>query len=245
MDRATQTLHILHILLIEDDAFVASSIQRLLRKAGAECDHAAAGAEGLALARKGTYDVIVLDVNLPDIRGFEVAEKLRAGSDFTPIQMLTGRSDEEDIIHGLGAGADGYLTKPFSGDMLVAHLRALHRRGEMGGRPVLQFVDVEMDLTSREVHRGGRPIRLTNLEFKLLAALVKRAGRVASSEALRREVWGLDFDPGTGLVKVHVSHVRRKLEVGGAPRCIESVPRQGYRMVKLSYPPPAQVRAHH
>ena len=242
MERATETLR---ILLIEDDALVASSIQRLLRKTGAECDHAATGAEGLALARKGTYNVIVLDVNLPDIRGFEVAEKLRAGSDFTPIQMLTGRSDEEDIIHGLGAGADGYLTKPFSGDMLVAHLRALHRRGEMGGRPVLQFVDVEMDLTSREVHRGGRPIRLTNLEFKLLAALVKRAGRVASSEALRREVWGLDFDPGTGLVKVHVSHVRRKLEVGGAPRCIESVPRQGYRMVKLSYPPPAQVRAHH
>ena len=204
MERATETLR---ILLIEDDALVASSIQRLLRNTGAECDHAAGGAEGLALARKGTYDVIVLDVNLPDIRGFEVAQRLRAAGD---------------------------LTKPFSADTLVAHLRALQRRGEMGPRRVLQFVDVEMDLTSREVHRGGRPIRLTNLEFKLLAALVKRAGRVASSEVLRREVWGLDFDPGTGLVKVHVSHVRRKLEAGGAPRIIETVPRQGYRMVERS-----------
>ncbi len=229
MDRARETLH---ILLIEDDASVASAIQRVLRNTGAECDHAAGGAEGLALARKGTYDVIVLDVNLPDIKGFEVAQRLRAAGDLTPIQMLTGRSDEEDIIHGLGAGADGYLTKPFSADTLVAHLRALQRRGEMGPRQVLQFVDVEMDLTSREVHRGGRPIRLTNLEFKLLAALVKRAGRVASTQVLRREVWGLDFDPGTGLVKVHLSRVRRKLEAGGAPRIIESVPRKGYRMVE-------------
>ena len=130
--------------------------------------------------------------------------------------------------------ADGYLTKPFSGNMLVAQLRALQRRGEMGRRRVLQFVDVEMDLTSREVHRGGRPIRLTNLEFKLLAALVKRAGQVASTEVLMREVWGVDFDPGTGLVKVHLSRVRRKLEAGGAPRIIESVPRQGYRMVGRS-----------
>ena len=89
-----------------------------------------------------------------------------------------------------------------------------------------------MDLTSREVHRGGLPIRLTNLEFKLLAALVKLAGEVASTEVLRREVWGLDFDPGTGVVKVHLSHLRRKLERGGAPRIIESVPRQGYRMAE-------------
>ncbi len=228
MDRATETLH---ILLIEDDACDASSIQPLLRNTGTEYDQAAAVAEGLALARKGTYDVIVLDVNLPDIRGFELAQRLRAAGDLTPILMLTGLSDEDDIIHGLGAGADGYLTKPFSADTLGAHLRALQRRGEMGPRQVLQFVDVEMDLTSREVHRGGRPIRLTNLEFKLLAALVKRGGQVASTEDLMREVWGLDFDPGTGLVKVHLSRVRRKLEAGGAPRIIESVPRQGYRMV--------------
>lgn len=229
MERATETLH---ILLIEDDASLASSIQGLLRDNGAECDHAPTGGEGLALARKGTYDVIVLDVNLPDIGGFEVAQRLRAAGDLTPIQMLTGLADEEDVIQGLGAGADGYLTKPFSPDTLVAHLRALQRRGKMDPRRVLRFGDVEMDLTSREVHRGGRPIRLTNLEFKLLAALVKRAGRVASTQVLRREVWGLDFDPGTGLVKVHLSRVRRKLEAGGAPRIIESVPRKGYRMVE-------------
>ncbi len=186
----------------------------------------------MALARKGTYDVIVLDVNLPDIGGLEVAQRLRAAGDLTPIQMLTGRAEEEDVVHGLGAGADGYLTKPFSPDTLVAHIRALQRRGAMDPKRVLQFGDVEMDLTSREVHRGGRPIRLTNLEFKLLAALLKRAGEVASTEVLRREVWGLDFDPGTGLVKVHLSHLRRKLEAGGAHRIIESVPQQGYRMVE-------------
>ncbi len=222
----------LHILLIEDEAPVAFAIQRLLRGSGAKCDHAATGTEGLALARKGTYDVIVLDVNLPDIGGFEVAQRLRAAGDLTPIQMLTGLADDEDVIHGLGAGADGYLTKPFGPDMLLAHIRALHRRGEMDPGRMLRYGDVEMDLTSREVRRGGRPIRLTNLEFKLLAALLKRAGEVASTEVLRREVWGLDFDPGTGLVKVHLSHLRRKLEAGGAPRIIESVPRQGYRMVE-------------
>lgn len=227
MDAAMETLH---ILLIEDEASVARATQRALRKCGVECDHAPTGREGLAMALKGTYDVIVLDVNLPDIGGFEVAQKLRAAGDLTPIQMLTGLGDEENVIHGLGAGADGYLTKPVSADTLVAHVRALHRRGEMGPRPVLQFGDVEMDLTSREVHRGGHPIRLTNLEFKLLAALVKRAGDVASAEVLRLEVWGLDFDPGTGLVKVHLSHLRRKLERGGAPRIIESVPGEGYRM---------------
>ena len=184
------------------------------------------------MAGKGTYNVIVLDVNLPDINGFEVARRLRAAGNLTPIQMLTGRDEEEDVIHGLGAGADGYLTKPFSPDTLMAHLRALQRRGEMDPKRVLQFGEVEMDLTSREVHRGGRPIRLTSLEFKLLAALVKRAGEVVSPAVLRREVWGLDFDPGTGLVKVHLSHLRRKLEAGGAPRIIESIPRQGYRMVE-------------
>ena len=227
--RATETLH---ILLIEDDASLASSIRGLLRDNGAECDHAPTGGQGLALAREGTYDVIILDVNLPDIGGFEVAQRLRATGDLTPIQMLTGLADEEDLVQGLGAGADGYLTKPFSPDTLVAHIRALQRRGEMDPRRVLRFGDVELDLTSREVHRAGRPIRLTNLEFKLLAALVKRAGDVASAEVLRREVWGLDFDPGTGLVKVHISHLRRKLERGGAPRIIQSVPRQGYRMAE-------------
>ena len=195
MDAAMETLN---ILLIEDEAAVALVIQRLLRRSGAECDHAATGREGLALACKGTYDVIVLDVNLPDIGGFEVARRLRAAGDLTPIQMLTGLANEEDLVHGLGAGADGYLTKPFAPDTLLAHIRALHRRGEMGPRRVLQFGDVDMDLTSREVHRAGRPIRLTNLEFKILAALLERAGEVASAEVLRREVWGLDFDPGTG-----------------------------------------------
>ena len=222
----------LRTLLIEDEAPVAAAIQRLLRESGAECDHASTGREGLTMAREGTYDVIVLDVNLPDIGGLEVAQRLRAAGDLTPIQMLTGLAGEEDLVHGLGAGADGYLTKPVSADTLVAHIRALHRRGEMGSSPVLQFGDVRMDLTSREVQRGGLPIRLTNLEFKLLAALVKLAGEVASTEVLRREVWGLDFDPGTGLVKVHLSHLRRKLEGGGAPRIIESVPGQGYRMVE-------------
>lgn len=229
MDTAMETLH---ILLIEDEVSFARATQRLLRASGAACDHAPTGGEGLAMARKGTYDVIVLDVDLPDIGGLEVAQRLREAGDLTPIQMLTGLADEEDVIQGLGAGADGYLTKPFNPDTLVAHLRALQRRGGMDPRRVLRFGDVEMDLTSREVHRGGRPIRLTNLEFKLLAALVKRAGEVASAEVLRREVWGLEFDPGTGLVKVHLSHLRRKLEGGGAPRIIESVPRQGYRMIE-------------
>ena len=204
----------------------------LLQDSGDECDHAATGGEGLALARKGTYDVVVLDVNLPDIGGFEVAQRLRASGDLTPIQMLTGLTDEKDIVQGLGAGADGYLTKPFSPDTLVAHIRALKRRGKMGVRSTLQFGDVEMDLTSRQVHRGGLSIRLTNIEFKLLAALMKCAGEVVSAKVLRHEVWGLDFDPGTGLVKVHLSHLRRKLEVGGASRIIENVPGQGYRMVE-------------
>ena len=228
MDTATETLR---ILLIEDDESVASAVQRLMRKTGGECDHAATGEAGLALAREGSYDVIVLDVNLPDIRGFEVAQRLRAAGDVTPIQMLTGRADEEDVIHGLGAGADGYLTKPFSAHTLVAHLRALQRRGEMVPSSTLQFGDVEMDLTSHEVRRDDCPIRLTNLEFKLLAALLRRGGDIASKEDLRREVWGLDFDPGTGLVKVHVSNLRRKLEAGGALRVVECVPRKGYRMV--------------
>ena len=222
----------LHILLIEDDATFACATQRLLRASGAECDRAPTGGEGLAMAGKGTYDVIVLDVDLPDIGGLEVAQRLREAGDLTPIQMLTGLADDQDVVHGLGAGADGYLTKPVNPDTLVAHVRALHRRSEMGLRQTLQFGDVQMDLTSRKVDRDGRPIRLTNLEFKLLAALMKRAGAVASAADLRREIWGLDFDPGTGLVKVHLSHLRRKLEGGGAPRIIESVPPQGYRMVE-------------
>ena len=219
-------------LLIEDDLGVSNFIEKGLAQNGHVVETSHTGTKGLARAKAGGYDAIILDVMLPEMNGFDVASELRAAGDETPVLMLTALHTQEDIINGLELGADDYLTKPFELGELNARLGALVRGHRMRARAgnVLRFGDVEMQLVARAVHRSGRRLKLTNIEFRILETMLRSDGEVVSREHLLERVWGLTFDPGTGLVHTHIANLRAKLEAGGAPRIISPVRGMGYRL---------------
>ena len=221
----------MQLLLIEDDASVARGIRKGLEREGHGVDVAATGSEGLAMARDGDHDVIILDVMLPDQTGFDVAAVLRSEGYAAPILMLTALASTDDVVHGLDAGADDYLTKPFELDELRARVRALTRRTQTNSAGVLRFADIEVDTRERRVLRAGESIRLTELEFQVLLALIQRPGHTVSRRELLEGVWGIHFDPRTRLVDVHVANLRKKLEAAGGGRVISTVRMVGYRLV--------------
>lgn len=218
----------LEILVVDDQPEVVQVIRRGLEQEGHHVEHASSGEEGLEKIAAGSYDVVILDVMLPGLSGFDVARSIRDQGITTPILMLTQRDTERDIIQGLELGADAYLAKPFRLGELRAHLRALKRRVGMEARTVLRFDDVVLDRVKREVRRGGRDVPLTNIEFKLLETLMLRPGRTFAKEELLRMVWGLTFDPGTGVLNVHLGNLRAKLEDAGGDRIIQTVRGKGY-----------------
>lgn len=220
----------LEILVVDDQPDVVEVIQRGLELSGHGVDSAATGEDGLELASSRSYDVIILDVMLPGMDGFEVARKLRDRGVTTPILMLTSRDEETDVVQGLSEGADAYLPKPFRIAELEAHLQALKRRVGMESKTVLTFEDLELHRVKREVRRSGDDIPLTNIEFKLLETLLLRPGRVFSKEELLHLVWGLTFDPGTGVLNVHLGNLRAKLEAHGRSRLIQTVRGRGYTL---------------
>lgn len=220
----------LSVLVVDDQEDVVDVIRRALVQSGHSVTAAHSGEEGLDLASVESFDVIVLDVMLPGMSGFDVARELRDRGVTTPILMLTARDEEDDVIRGLRQGADGYLPKPFRIGELEARLLALKRRVGMEKNTVLRYEDLELDRVKREVRRDGRDVNLTNIEFKLLETLMLKPGRVFSKDELLRMVWGLTFDPGTGVLNVHLGNLRGKVEAEGAPRLIETVRGRGYRL---------------
>jgi len=221
----------MRILVVEDDRKVARFIQQGLEEEGHAVDVAGDGEEGGRFAQVNPYDVVVLDIQLPKKNGLQLASELRREKVATPILMLTARDSTEDVVRGLDAGADDYLTKPFAFDELVARVRALGRRGgapAAGG--VLRLADVELDHTRFRAVRGGRDLALTPREFRLLAYLLERPDQVVSRTELLEKVWDMSFDPGTNVVDVHVSNLRRKLEEGGAPRLLHTVRGVGFAL---------------
>ena len=219
----------MRILLVEDDRKGARFIQQGLEEEGHAVDVAGDGEEGGLLAHVNPYDVLVLDVQLPRKNGLQLAAELRREAVATPILMLTARDSTEDVVRGLDAGADDYLTKPFAFDELVARVRALGRRA---GAPVtagtLRFADVELDRARFHAARWGRDLGLTPREFRLLAFLLERPEQVVTRTELLEKVWDLSFDPGSNVVDVHISNLRRKLEAGGAPRLLHTVRGVGF-----------------
>ena len=219
----------MRILVVEDDRKVARFIQQGLEEEGHAVDVAGDGEEAGLLAHVNPYDVVVLDIQLPKRNGLQLAAELRRERITTPILMLTARDSTEDVVRGLDAGADDYLTKPFAFDELVARLRALGRRAAAapaGG--VLRVADVEVDRARHRASRGGRELSLTPREFRLLAYLLERPDEVVSRTELIEKVWDMSFDSGTNVVDVHVSNLRRKLEEGGAPRLLRTVRGVGF-----------------
>ena len=221
----------MRVLVVEDDAKAARFLRQGLEEEGHAVDVAVDGVEGVQLGAVNPYDVIVLDIQLPRKNGLQVAAELRRDGTTTPILMLTGRDASADIIRGLDAGADDYLTKPFDFDELLARVRALGRRQATGGpHGILRLGDLELDRVRRTVRRGSRRIELAPREFRLLEYFVLHAEQVLTRTSLLVKVWDMMFDPGTNVVDAHISNLRKKLEESGEPRLIHTVRGVGYLM---------------
>lgn len=220
----------MHILVVEDDRKVASFISKGLTEEGYVVDVALDGEEGSLKASVGEYDIIVLDVMLPERSGYELARELRREGSTTPVIMLTARDSTEDIVRGLDAGADDYLTKPFSFDELLARIRALLRREGVDRTQVLRYQDLEIDHRRHRASRGNRVLDLTPKEFQLLEHFLLHPEQVVTRTELLEKVWELEFDPESNVVDVHVGNLRRKLTLDGEPHMIDTVRGVGYRL---------------
>ena len=218
------------VLIVEDEARIASFLTKGLRAAGFTPRVVARGGEAVETALQGGVDLILLDVGLPDIDGFEVLERLRGQGVRTPIIMLTARSSVSDRVAGLENGADDYMPKPFSFEELVARIRLrLHppTAESAADRTLLEHGGLALDLRTRRVSVDGRWVDLSAREFSLAETFMRHPGQVLSREQLLARVWGLDFDPGSNVVDVYVSYLRGKL---GGDR-LETVRGVGYRLV--------------
>ena len=219
------------VLVVDDDRAVRDSLRRSLEFNGYDVGLAADGAEGLVAVGAQHPDVVVIDVMMPRLDGIETTRALRAAGNDVPVLVLTARDAVGDRVEGLDAGADDYLTKPFALEELLARLRALLRRvvpDEGGDGEVLTFADLTMDVASRDVSRGGRPIELTRTEFTLLEMFMRRPRRVLDRSFILEEVWGYDFPTSANSLEVYVGYLRRKTEAEGEPRLIQTVRGVGY-----------------
>jgi DNA-binding response OmpR family regulator len=218
----------MRILVVEDEAKVASFIQRALEAEQHQVDGAPDGDAGLSRALAGSYDLLVLDVMLPRRDGFSVVRELRAQGRSVPILLLTARSAVDDRVAGLDAGADDYLIKPFAVAELVARVRALLRRNTPGAQPVLTLADLRLDPATRAVTRTGQPIELTAKEYALLEFFLRNPGRVLSRSLIAQHVWGVAFDTFTNVIDVYVNYLRRKIDAGFEPKLVHTVRGAGY-----------------
>ena len=222
------------ILVVEDDPAILRGLADNLRCEGHEVQQAADGEAGLRLAREGRPDLIILDLMLPRLSGYEVCTKLRAQGAETPILMLTARGDEADRVVGLDMGADDYVTKPFSVRELLARVRALLRRAAPAKAlpDEVRFGDVAIDFKRYLATRGGRPVDLARKEFGVLRLLASRAGEVVGREEMLNDVWGYEHYPTTRTVDNHVALLRAKLEEDPSqPRHLITVHGVGYKLV--------------
>ncbi len=219
----------MYILVVEDERRLAQVVRKVLEEEGHTVDVAHDGEEGLAMAMDGSHDVIVLDVLLPGIDGFEVCRSLRASRVDTPVLLLTALDAVEDRVRGLDAGADDYLPKPFAFQELLARLRALGRRRVQARDPdQLQTADLVLDLRRRRAVRDGRSIDLSPKEFALLEFMMRNQGRVVTRTQILDHVWGYDYSPDSNLVDVYVTYLRRKVDRGHGQKLIRTVRGAGY-----------------
>jgi DNA-binding response OmpR family regulator len=218
----------MQVLVVEDERRMADLLRQGLEEEGHSVILAANGRDGLAMAESHAFDAIVLDVMLPGLDGFSVARRLRGARNQTPILMLTARDASEDVVAGLNLGADDYLVKPFSFDVLLARLRAVSRRGPISQPVVLQVADLALNAASREVTRNGRRIALTRTEYSLLELLMKRAGRVVTRENLIEAIWGFDSDVRGNTLDAFIRLLRDKIDTEGDAKLIHTVRGVGY-----------------
>lgn len=218
-----------HVLVVDDDDAIRDMVGTALRYAGFETTVAVDGRDALARLSETAPDLVVLDVLMPGIDGFEVCERLRNQGEATPIIFLTARAASRDVLEGFGRGGDDYITKPFVLDELVARIRAvLHRAGQLADDGIQRCGDLELDGDRHEVHRGGQRIDLSPTEFNLLRYLLTNAGRVLSKRQILDRVWRYDFDGDGHVVETYISALRRRVDAGRGPAMIHTVRGVGY-----------------
>jgi two-component system OmpR family response regulator len=220
----------LKLLVIDDDPVIADFIRLSLGERGHVVDVAHTGDHGRMLAMVYDYDALVLDYVLPDTTGVEVLRELRGRGRAVPVLMLTARSGPEHEVHGLDAGADDYLSKPFSMDVLEARLRALVRRGGAPPAGDAALGDLRVDRLRRAVTAGGTPLKLTPREYALLEYLLSRPERVVTRSELLEKVWDMSFDPGSNVVDVHVARIRAKLQAAASGAALVTLRGAGYML---------------
>ncbi len=219
----------MRILIVEDNPKMALAVQKGLTEHGFAADASHTGYEGEELAAGGAYDLILLDLMLPDRDGIEVCRNLRRRKIATPVIMLTALSAMEEKIDGLDAGADDYITKPFQFEELLARIRAILRRGEASESRILRCEDLELDLYTRHATRGDMHFELSNKEFALLEYLMRNQNRVLSRIQIGEKVWDMNFEPSSNVIDVYVSALRRKVDRGFDTQLIHTIKGAGYR----------------
>ena len=218
----------MRLLVVEDEQRLAHSLRRGLTEERHAVDLAGDGDEAVALAVANDYDVIVLDILLPRKNGLAVCQELRAANVLSPVLMLTARSSVADKIAGLNSGADDYLAKPFAFGELLARVNALVRRRTLDRAPLLRVADLVLDPANREVRRGEEPITLTNREYALLAALMRRPGQVLSRTQIADQVWDLTIENDSNVIDAYIRLLRRKVDAGRERPLIHTVRGVGY-----------------
>jgi len=227
----------MRLLIIEDETDFADALAKGLRHHGFAVDVVYTGELGKELAMLHDYDLLILDLNLPEIDGLEICQQVRACKPSLLIIMLTARSQPEERVAGLDLGADDYLVKPFHFAELIARIRALLRRDMRVRALLLHYADVKLDPNARVVWQGNHRLDLTSKEFSILEYMLRHQGEIVSQEALLEHVWDMHMNPFTNTVRVHVNSLRRKLgDLADTPRYIETVIGQGYRLGPLGGP---------
>lgn len=225
----------MHILIIEDDRTIGKSLQQGFVESGHECEWALNGKTGLEKALSQKADVIVLDLMLPEIDGLEVLHRLRSSGKQTPVVILTAQGSVHEKVHGLEAGADDYLVKPFAFVELLARIEAVSRRSAVRPPASLSAGDLTLDLTNHRVHQLDREIELTPTEFSILELLLRHAGQVVTRKMLCEHVWGFEWAGPTNVIEVHITRLRKKLDRDDQST-INTVRGRGYSFVGLSPP---------
>ena len=216
------------ILVIDDDPTVTSVLKRGLAYEGFTVDTAGTGAQGLAMARDHVPDLVILDVMLPSLDGFQVLERLRKADAELPVMLLTARDGPADQVRGLDQGADDYVVKPFALDVLAARVKALLRRRDKDAPEVLRFSDLSLDTGTRRAARAARAIELTATEYEVLRQFLIHQRRVLPKHFLMDRVWGYDMEGSSNVLEVYVKQLRQKLEADGEPRLIHTFRGAGY-----------------
>jgi len=219
-----------HILVIDDDEKITALLRRSLQFEGYQVSTAEDGEKGLALALEFKPDLVILDLMLPNLDGYQVCERLRNTYQSIPILMLTAKDEVKDKVKGLTMGADDYLVKPFALEELLARIKALLRRSIGDTSKILSYLDITVDISTREAWRGKRELDLTAKEFDLLVLFLRHPRQVLTREFLMEEIWGYDYSGESNVLEVYIGYLRQKLEAQGESRIIQTVRGVGYAL---------------